>query len=141
MRYVSRKKRTKTCKLRSSFEDKGKAFLEKNKISFGYEDTKLPYELSYVVDFSFLSKKTKKPVYIEFKGYFSPEDRRKMKAVRERNPELDIRFVFMRDNLLTKRGKMRYSDWCKKHGYPLVYVVGNSEKIIPQEWLNEMKRK
>ena len=124
-------------KLRSFFEDKGKDFLERMSTNFGYEVTKLPYELNYVVDFTLLSKKDGHPIYLEFKGYFSPEDRRKMKAVRKANPLLDIRFVFMRDNPLTKGSKTKYSDWCKKNGYPLVHIVGKDSLIIPKDWLKE----
>ena len=137
---ISRKK-SKHPQLRSSFEDKAKEFLEKKKLDFGYEKDRLVYSLNYVVDFSFVSRKTGNPVYVEYKGYFSPEDRRKMKAVRLANPELDIRFVFMKDNLLTKRRKMKYSDWCKRNGYPHYYVVGSGDEYLPKEWVKEMEKK
>ena len=52
-------------------------------------------------------------VIIEAKGFFKPSDRRKMLAVKEAHPELDIRFVFMRDNTLSKSSKTTYSMWAE----------------------------
>ena len=46
---------------------------------------------------------------IEAKGFFKPSDRRKMLAVKEAHPHLDIRFVFMRDNTLSKNSKTTYT--------------------------------
>ena len=41
-----------------------------------------------------------------------------MLAVKEQNPELDIRFVFQRNNTLSKNSKTTYGAWCEKHGFP-----------------------
>lgn len=68
--------------------------------------------------------------YIELKGWFKPTDRTKMLAVKESNPNLDIRLVFQNDNWLTKNKKQRYSDWANKHGFK--YSVGS----IPKEWIS-----
>lgn len=68
--------------------------------------------------------------YIEAKGKFAPSDRKKMQLVRENNPDLDVRILFMSDNKTTKRGTKRYSDWCEDNGY--LYCIGPE---VPEEWL------
>lgn len=65
----------------------------------------------------------------EAKGRFTAADRRKHLAVREAHPELDIKFVFMSDNKLTKRSKTHYSDWCMENGFD--FSIGT----FKQEWL------
>lgn len=70
-------------------------------------------------------------VWIEAKGKFSPENRSKMEDFLEGHPEIDLRFLFMRDNWLTSKHKTKYSDWCKKLG--IKYAIGTS---VPQEWVD-----
>jgi hypothetical protein len=64
-----------------------------------YETEKLEYILTkhYVPDFIITFNDGTK-MYIECKGYFKYPDREKMISVKENNPDLDIRFVFYRDN-------------------------------------------
>ncbi len=99
-------------------------------INFGYEEDKIPYtlECNYLPDFKIGN------FYVETKGRFTSQDRRKHLAVKKDNPSVDIRFVFMRDERINKTSKTRYSDWCKKHGYKYSIGVG-----IPQSWLDEAK--
>jgi hypothetical protein len=59
-----------------------------------------------------------------------------MALVFEQNPDLDIRFLFMRDNKISKNSKTRYSDWCKKRG--IKYAV-SEHGHIPDEWLAEAR--
>jgi hypothetical protein len=55
-----------------------------------------------------------------------------MLAVKECNPELDIRMVFQRPfNKLYKGSKSTYAMWCEKHGIPWT-----SFNNIPKEWIN-----
>ena len=70
---------------------------------------------------------------IESKGKFTSADRTKHLAIREAHPDLDIRFVFMRDNFLRKGSKTRYSDWCNKHDF--LYAIGE----VPRKWLKRKK--
>lgn len=63
-------------------------------------------------------------IYLEVKGYFRPEDKRKMAAVKQCNPDLDIRFVFSSHSKKNER-------WCEKHGYPFCV------KVPPKEWFIE----
>ena len=63
---------------------------------------------------------------------FRSEDRRKMRLVKEQNPELDIRFVFTRSSSKINKGsKTTYADWCSRYGFKY------ADKLIPEEWLNE----
>ena len=69
-------------------------------------------------------------IFIETKGIFDSEDRRKHIEVRRQHPELDIRFVFSNAKAkLYKGAKSRYCDWCEKNDF--LY----SHRLIPQEWL------
>lgn len=69
-------------------------------------------------------------IIVETKGRWTSEDRKKMVAMVEQYPELDIRMLFRADNWLTKKHRDSYSTWCDKKGIP--YAVG---KTIPEEWL------
>jgi len=71
-------------------------------------------------------------IFIETKGIFDSEDRRKHVEVRRQHPELDIRFVFSNAKAkLYKGAKSRYCDWCEKNDF--LY----SHRLIPQGWLTE----
>jgi len=73
-------------------------------------------------------------IYIETKGYFDQDDRRKMKHVKRCNPDLDIRIWFQKDGYLTKSKKKRYSDWARDNGYE--YHVGED---FPEHWFGDYK--
>lgn len=68
-------------------------------------------------------------VIIETKGRFTAADRRKMGAIQEHHPTLDIKMLFMRDNKIHKNSTTKYSDWCISNGYD--YSIN---KVKP-EWL------
>ena len=70
-------------------------------------------------------------VIVETKGRFTYYDREKMLQVKRNHPDADIRFVFQRDNKMSRTSKQRYSDWCVKHGFQ--YAIGN----IPESWYSE----
>lgn len=55
-------------------------------------------------------------VIYEVKGYFDAASRSKMKRIKKFAPNLKIVMCFDKDNLISKNGKTRYSDWCKKNG-------------------------
>lgn len=112
---------------RSQLEVRVKNALEKENIPYLYEVSKFDYTLtsSYTPDF-FLPN----GVILEVKGFFKPTDRRKMAAMKKQHPELDIRFVFQRDNTITRTSKTTYTQWATKHGFPSC-VFPN----IPPSWL------
>ena len=71
-------------------------------------------------------------IYVEVKGYFDAAAMRKMLAVKQSNPHLDIRFVFQNLNgKRNKRAKMKYWEWCEKHNFKY------AEGTIPLEWWKE----
>lgn len=111
---------------RNKFEKKIEQQLKKSKVKFEYESEKIPYTIQgyYIPDF--IISTSLGPVYIETKGHFRPEAKRKMVAVRKLHPELDIRLLFYSH----KRKDIR---WAEKYGFP--YAI----ETIPDEWLNELQ--
>lgn len=79
-----------------------------------------------------ISSRVDKGIYIETKGRFTAADRNKMLLVKQAWPDLDIRMVFMADNKISKWSETRYSDWCKKHGFPYAF------KDVPDDWIKEL---
>jgi len=115
-------------RFRSRLEEKVADLLSTMGVSFDYESTKVPYQLqcNYTPDFVL-----RNGVYLETKGHLTEADRRKMKAVKEANPELDIRFVFQSPtNKIYKGSKTSYASWAEKNGFK--WCAAHS---IPIEWL------
>lgn len=117
-----------TSKFRSKFEAVVAASLTKRGMEYSYESKELPYQLQniYTPDF-FLAN----GVVVEVKGLFSPEDRRKMVAVKSQHPKVDLRICFMdaRKKLSKAPGSITYGQWATRHGF--VWSSGR----IPTEWL------
>ena len=115
-------------KYRSGLEKKVAELLGNLSIPFEYESTKVPYVLqcNYTPDFLLPNG-----IYLETKGQFTSEDRRKMLAVKEAHPDLDIRMVFQAPfNKIAKRSKTTYAAWCERHG-----IKWAAYHSIPSEWL------
>ena len=123
-------------KLKNKTEPKFRSNLEKNiadlltglGVSYQYESENLSYtiEHNYTPDFVLPNY-----LYLEAKGYWDPEDRRKILAVKRCNPDVDIRMVFQSPyNTISKKSKTTYAKWCEKHDIPWT-----SYKDIPIEWL------
>lgn len=102
-----------------------------------YEATKVNYTLNYTYtpDWEF-TKSNGQKFYLETKGLLDADTRRKMKAVKEQNPSLDVRLVFQANNYLYKGSKTRYSEWAEANGF-LWHVVGASGVFMPKAWLRE----
>lgn len=114
---------------RSGLEERIAKSLDTQNIPFLYEAKGFTYTLAsrYTPDF-FLPN----GIILEVKGFFKPSDRRKMLAVKEQHPDLDIRFVFQRNNTLTKNSKTTYGAWCDKHGFPWCIYPH-----IPPDWTQQ----
>ena len=123
-------------KLKNKQPPKYKSNLEKNiadlleglGVSFMYESEKLSYtiEHNYTPDFVLPNY-----TYLEAKGYWAAEDRRKILAVKRDNPDVDLRMIFQSPyNTISKKSKTTYAQWCDKHDIPWT-----SYKDIPIEWL------
>jgi predicted nuclease of restriction endonuclease-like RecB superfamily len=84
----------KKTKVKNRFERKILDQLESCGLAVQYEGTKIPYVLAghYIPDYIVSTPNGK--IYIEAKGHFRPEAKRKMVAVKRQHPELDIRIVF-----------------------------------------------
>jgi hypothetical protein len=114
-------------KYRSRLEEKLARWFELNGYQFEYETLHLNYTVSAVYTPDFILPNG---VILEAKGYFKPEDRRKMLAVKKQHPELDIRLVFQAPhNTLTKTSKTTYAKWAEKHGF-----LWAPSYNIPLEW-------
>jgi hypothetical protein len=100
---------------RSEFERGFAHWLIKNNVKYDYEKFYLEYQPKikrYTPDFYL----TKQDIYIETKGFFDSADRKKHLLVKEQNPDIDIRFLFVNaNNKLNKSSKTTYGAWCDKH--------------------------
>ena len=128
--YKGRYAKARALGYRSMFEVAIVEAAKNEGMSLEYEPHNIAYELkaNYVPDAVLPNR-----IYLEFKGLFTEQDRRKMLAVKKCNPDLDIRFVFQNANTrLTKSKKGKtYWQWCDKNGFQW------SEKTIPLEWWDE----
>ena len=121
-------KDSKNIKFRSKLEENIANLLEGLGVSYQYESEKLSYtiEHNYTPDFVLPNY-----TYLEAKGYWDPEDRRKILAVKKANPQADIRMVFQSPyNTISKKSKTTYAKWCEKHDIPWT-----SYHEIPIDWL------
>jgi hypothetical protein len=118
---------------RSRLEERLARWFELNGYEFEYETLRLSYTLSstYTPDFILPNG-----VILEAKGYFKPEDRRKMLAIKKQHPDLDIRLVFQQPkNTLTKRSKTTYEMWAEKNGFKWA-----AAHDIPPDWFHNDSR-
>ena len=102
-----------TSKYKSKFESQFADNLTKKKIIFTYETISIDYEITCTYRPDFILNN----FIVETKGYFSKEDRRKHLAIKEKRPDLDIRFCFQ--NSRTKLSKAKNSisvrdKWCEQ---------------------------
>jgi predicted nuclease of restriction endonuclease-like RecB superfamily len=104
----------------------------KNKnLSFKFECEGLPYTLAervYVPDFK-VERADGSFIYIEVKGYLDRDSIRKMLAVKDCHPDKTFVFLFSKNNPIRKGAKMRYSEWCEKHGFDYAF------EEVKEEWL------
>lgn len=115
---------------RSGLEEDINALLAEKKIDGEYEQHKIKYIIpatdhTYTPDF-----RLPNGIFVETKGRFVVEDRKKHILIRQQHPNLDIRFVFQNSkNKIRKGSKTTYADWCVKYGF--IYA----DKVIPDAWL------
>lgn len=115
---------------RSGLEEIIDTQLKQNNINGEYEKHKVHYikpvtHHEYTPDF-----RLPNGIFIETKGRFVTEDRKKHTLIKEQHPELDIRFVFQNSKGKIRKGsKTTYADWCIKHGFVF------ADKTIPNDWL------
>lgn len=137
-------------RFKSSLEERIAAQLDEAGIDYDYEGFSIAYvvpmrKAKYTPDFP-----CRGGIIIEGKGHFgatnygqrfsnmkqkSSEQRQKFLFIKEQNPSLDIRFVFQRGSAPIYKGSpTTHAIWAETHGFKW------AEKVIPQEWLDEIKR-
>ena len=118
----------KTSKYRSGLEEQVANLLDGLGVTYEYESTRVPYTIQHHYSPDFILPNH---VLLETKGYWDAADRRKIKAVKKDNPDLDLRMVFQSPfNKISKKSKTTYAMWCDKHDIPWT-----SFHNIPIEWL------
>ena len=119
-------KKTKT--FRSKLEQSVAQILDQVGAKYEYETHKVAYTIQHLYNPDFVLVNG---VMLETKGYWDPEDRRKIKAVIRDNPHLDIRMVFQAPfNKISKKSKTTYAQWCEKHN-----IKWAAAHAIPIDWL------
>lgn len=106
----------------NGFEKEIRTQLKRAKVQFKFEGEKIPYVQAkhYKPDFVIVTPNG--IIYVECKGYFRPEHKAKMKAVKRQHPEKDIRLLFYRE-------VKAYIRWAEKNGF--IYAI----RKVPKEWL------
>ena len=113
---------------RSTLEQRIATLLMTLGVSYEYESEKIPYIIQhhYTPDFVLPNH-----VYLETKGYWDANDRRKIAAVKKDNPDIDLRMIFQSPyNKISKHSKTTYAKWCDKHDIPWTAYHN-----IPLDWL------
>ncbi len=125
--------RARISKLKSGFERTVLDVLLVKGIEVDYEVEAVPFTpapKTKTFDF-WVTTRTGKRIVIECKGPWLPEVRRDECLAIEQNPQLDVRYVFMRDQPIRRGSKTRYSDFCHKKG--ILCAFGG----VPDAWLDE----
>ena len=120
-------------KVKSKLEKRVADDLTDRGVKYLYEKDKVPYVIPeskhvYTPDFKIPYRKWK----LETKGRLDHTERVKLLHIKASNPDLDLRLVFQKDNVIRKGSKTKYSDWATQHGFK--FAIGK----VPQEWLEEI---
>lgn len=116
---------------RSGLEMEINESLKQKGVDGHYEENKINYIIpesdhTYTPDF-----KLPNGIFVESKGRFVTNDRKKHILIKAQHPEIDIRFVFQNSkSKISKGSKTTYADWCNKNGFTY------ADKTIPESWLN-----
>jgi hypothetical protein len=143
MRKRKRKIKYRNRTYHSNFEVDVAKQLYTAKVKFTYETTSYYYEQPvahgecldcasknvitphwYTPDF-FLSN----GVIVESKGKLDRDTRKKLKAIKNSNPDLDLKILFMKDNKIRKGSKTTYTMWATSQGFDCAV------KTLKKEWL------
>lgn len=115
----------------SGFEMETHETLKQHGCTAEYEPFKIPYvlETNYTPDFVLPNG-----IVIETKGYFPPDERKKMLLVHKQHPDIDIRIVlYAPTRTISKISKTTYAIWCTKNGL----AWGTRFDLL--EWAKERK--
>ena len=113
---------------KSGLEEKVSDLLCELGVDYEYEGLSLPYTIKhlYTPDFVFPNG-----IVLETKGYWKPEDRRKIRQVVTENPHIDLRMVFQDPyKKISKKSKTTYAKWCTRYN-----IKWCAYHAIPVDWL------
>lgn len=75
-------------------------------------------------------------IFVETKGRFTLDDRKKHLLIKDQHPDKDIRLLFQNSNVkLNKGSKTTYAMWCIKNGFKY------ADKLIPKSWFDEKPKR
>lgn len=126
------KRRKRTNRYKSKWEETVAAQIQALKIPLLYETDVVEYIVpeskhKYHPDF-----KVAENIYIESKGKWVAEDRKKHLLIQEQHPEVKIYIVFMNANQKIRKGsKTTYGEWASKHN------IEWAHKKIKKEWITK----
>ena len=113
---------------RSMFEVNIDRQLRAAGVDYKYESFKLDYVIhgSYTPDILLPNG-----IVVECKGFLDVDAKRKMIAVKNSHPHLDIRFCFYDASAKVANSKKTHGEWADRNGFKW------SDGSIPQDWLDE----
>lgn len=120
---------------RSGLEEKNMKLLESKGVKAEYEMWRVPYVVPasnhhYTPDILLPNG-----IFVETKGLWESDDRKKHLLIREQYPDLDIRLVFSSSRTKIYKGSpTSYAEFCEKHS------ILFADKLIPVAWLKEASR-
>ena len=113
---------------RSGLEERVADLLVDLGVKYEYETQKVEYTISHIYYPDFILPNG---IALECKGYWDSADRRKIKTVKQHQPELDLRMVFQAPyNTISKKSKTTYAKYCEKLNIPWCSFAS-----IPITWL------
>lgn len=99
---------------------------------FTYEPEIWKYQYKpqdYSVDFKII-KNNNDVIFLEYKGKMTREVRKKLRAIKECNPDKELYIIFEKgNNKIERNSKTTYLKWAEKQGFEC------SNKEIKEEWL------
>ncbi len=121
-------------KHKNTFEQQVHSLLETvyGKAKVLYESETLTYEVQETRKYTPDWKIKGTYVYVEGKGRFKTEDRKKMLLIKAQHPKKTFRFFFQSGNRkLYKGSNTTYGEWADAHGFEWTDL----KKGIPKTWL------
>ena len=113
---------------KSGLEEKVSDLLCELGVDYEYESVKFAYTIQHLYTPDFVLPNG---VVLETKGYWRPEDRRKVRSVIAENPGIDLRMVFQDPyKKISKKSKTTYAKWCSRYG-----IKWCAFHAIPIDWL------
>lgn len=124
-------------KFRSGSEEKLSSLLTEAGYNYRHEPFYIEYEVhevrKYLPDFVLDNN-----IILEVKGRFLSVDRKKHIRLREKHPDIDVRFVFDNPNArLSKGAKSSYANWCEKNSFK---YCGKKDVNVLLGWVNELQK-